>query len=69
MAEAIKNICHQGKREELVLAMLTYAHDNTLTAFFLERGLKKLGIDYTDILLLGYFPNHPPKRLGESSIR
>jgi predicted aldo/keto reductase-like oxidoreductase len=67
MAAAIKNICRQGKRDELVLAMLSYAHQNTLTGFFLERGLKKLGIDFADILILGYFSNQPPQRLVDGA--
>lgn len=69
MAEAIKNILRQGKRDELVLAMLSYAHNNTLTAFSLRRGLKKLGTDYADVLLLGYFSKRPPQRLLDGAIK
>ena len=69
MAGAIKNICRQGRRDELVLAMLSYAHENTLTGFFLERGLRKLGIDFTDILILGYFSSHPPQRLIDGALK
>lgn len=69
MAEAIKNILRQGKRDELALAMVSYAHNNTLTRFSLRRGLKKLGTDYVDILLLGYFSERPPQRLIDGAIK
>jgi len=69
MAKAIRNIRRQGRRDELVLAMLSYAHQNTMTAFFLERGLKKLGLDHTDILILGYFSKRPPQRLIDGALK
>ncbi|MGW8321310.1 MAG: hypothetical protein ACWGSD_07135 [Thermodesulfobacteriota bacterium] len=63
MQAAIKNICRAGARERLVLAMLSYAHDPFLTELFLKRGLKRLGIEYTDILILGYFSSRPSRRI------
>ena len=69
MAEAIININRKGKREELILAMLSYAHNASLTAFFLEHGLKKLGIDYVDILLLGYFSKRPPQKVIDGALK
>ena len=63
MKEAIRNICGAGRRERLVLAMLSYAHDPFLTELFLKRGLKRLGIEYTDVLILGYFSKRPSQRI------
>ena len=69
MKTAIKNIVHRGQRENLVLAMVSYAHSAILTDFFFEKGLKATGLDYADILLLGYFPKRPPQRVIDGALR
>ncbi|MBU0729289.1 MAG: aldo/keto reductase [Proteobacteria bacterium] len=69
MADAVRNIVAQGKRDQLILSMLTYAHQSTLTTFFLERGLKTLKTDYTDVLLLGYFPKRPPQKVIDGALQ
>jgi predicted aldo/keto reductase-like oxidoreductase len=69
MKEAIRNIVKRGAREELILAVLSYAHDAWLTDIFLNRGLKTLGIDYADILILGYYPKRPSQRTIDGALR
>ena len=69
MKEAIKNIIAKGHRDDLVLSFFTYAHNNFLTERFLLRGLKALGIDYADILILGYFPKKPKRKIIEGALR
>jgi len=49
--------------------MFTYAHNAFLSETFFKKGLKNLGIDYADALLLGYFPKRPPQKLIDSAIR
>lgn len=68
MREAIRNIVKNGKRQDLILAMISYAHNTTLTGFFLEHGLKSLGTEYADILLLGYFPKRPPQKIIDGAL-
>lgn len=68
MEKAVRNIIARGKREQLVLSMLTYAHNGFFTELFLKKGLRKLGIDYTDIILLGYFQKRPPQRLIDNAL-
>lgn len=63
MKKAIRNLVANGKREQLVISAFTYAHNPFLTSFFLKRRLKALGIDYIDVLLLGYFPKIPSDRI------
>ncbi len=63
MKKAIRKIVQKGKRDELVLAVFSYAHDPFLTKYFLKRRLKALGTDHIDVLLLGYFPNIPSERI------
>jgi len=68
MKAAIKWIIREGRREELVMAMVSYAHNGTLTEYFLKRGLKAAGLDYTDVLILGYFSKPPPRRVIDSAL-
>lgn len=69
MEEAVKNIRKKGRRENLILSMWAYSHTNFLTERALAKGLNKLGIDYTDILLLGYFSKRPPQRLIDGALK
>jgi predicted aldo/keto reductase-like oxidoreductase len=69
MEKAIKNIIDKGQRDNLVLTMITYAHDNFFTKHYLKKSLKVLGIDYTDVLLLGYFSKRPPQRLIDGALK
>ena len=69
MKQAIKNIIAKGNRDKLVLSFFTYAHNHFLTETFLTRGLKALGIDYADILILGYFPKRPKRKILEGALR
>ena len=68
MKEAIRNIVQRGSRDELVIALLSYAHSPFLTGTFFRLGLKDLGIDYADILLLGYFPKRPSQRIIDGAL-
>jgi aryl-alcohol dehydrogenase-like predicted oxidoreductase len=52
-----------GKRADLVLAVISYAHSAWLTERSLRRGLAKLGTDYADVLILGYFSRRPRQSL------
>ncbi len=69
MKTAVRNIITKGQRNELVLSMYTYAHNNFLTETFLDRGLKSLGIDYADVLLLGYYSKMPIDKLLEGALK
>ncbi len=69
MKQAIQNISAKGVRDKLVLAMFTYAHNSYLTEKFFVSGLKKLGIEYADILLLGYFSKRPGKKLVDGALK
>ena len=61
MGSAIRNITKAGKRDRLVVAMLTYAHNRWLSEHFFTKGLHAAHLDYADVLVLGYFPNAPPR--------
>ena len=52
-----------GKREKVVLGLLSYSHSGILGDLFLKSALRQLGTDYVDGLLLGYYPKRPPQRV------
>ncbi len=62
MSQAVKNI-GGSRRSELVLAMYTYWHSTSLMRFSVERGLRKLGTDHLDVLILGWFASRPRQGL------
>ena len=61
--QAAQAIIQGGHRSEMVLGIISYAHVAFLTEAFLKKGLKKLGTDYADVLILGYFSRRPPQRV------
>ena len=67
--EAARCLFRDGHRSQVVLGILSYAHSALLTEHFLKRGLKKLGTDYADVLLLGYFSKRPPQRVLDGAFR
>jgi predicted aldo/keto reductase-like oxidoreductase len=69
MKEAILNITKKGLREELILSMLSYAHNGFLIELFLKKGLKTLNLDHADVLILGYYSKRPPQSVIDSALK
>ena len=57
------------RRESLVTVVQSYTRAGFLMRWSLERALRQLGTDYTDILLLGWWNALPPPRILEAAIR
>jgi predicted aldo/keto reductase-like oxidoreductase len=68
MNRAIRNICNKGHRDRLVVAIQTYARNGILTESVLRRTLKKLNLDYADILILGWHNKVPWPKLMERAL-
>jgi len=66
---AARSLFANGHRSRMVLGVLSYAHSAFLTERFMRQGLKKLGTDYADVLLLGYFSKRPPQRVLDGALR
>jgi len=58
MKTALRRLVKAG-RERLVIALQTYDHLGFFMRRTVEKGLLALGIDYCDVLILGWF-NRPP---------
>ncbi len=63
MARAIRNIIAKGKRDALVIVLQSYSRSAGLMESFYQKGLKTLGIDCADVLLLGWHNRLPSARI------
>ncbi len=65
----IQQLVAAGRREEVIIGLLSYSHTVTLGDMFLKSALRRLGTDYIDCLILGYYSGRPPERILEWSQR
>jgi len=68
MRKAICNIVSRGKRDALVIVLQSYSRSAGLMEMFLQKGLKALGIDHADVLLLGWHNKAPWPRIMEKAL-
>ena len=61
MARGIRNILAKGKRDEMVLVLQSYSRSAALLEQLFVKGLRTLGVDRAEGLLLGWY-NHPPSQ-------
>lgn len=69
MIEAIHNITSRGKRENLVVALYDYTHTPLIGQKHFMKGLRRMGLEYVDELLLGYYSSQPRKSVMDWAIR
>jgi aryl-alcohol dehydrogenase-like predicted oxidoreductase len=68
MRQAIRNICRQGKRDDLVIVVQSYSRSAFLMEAFLKRALSSLGISHADVLILGWHNKRPSQRLLDRAL-
>lgn len=69
MGTAIRRIVANGERERLVVGMFSYAHVAFLTEKLFRRGLAAAGLEYADVLILGYFSHRPSNAVIDGALR
>lgn len=67
MGQAIREIT-PSSRDDLVLLIQSYTRFSWLLGRSLERALRRLRLDFADVLLLGWFNNRPSQRLLDSAL-
>ena len=65
MTRAIREVVSAGRRDELVVALQSYSRWAWFLEWNFERGLKQLGLDHADVLLLGWFNSMPSESIME----
>jgi len=63
----VRSLVTQGHRERLVLVVQTYTRAASLMKRSLLSGLRALGSDYADYLLLGWWNEPPPERILDAA--
>ena len=66
MRDAIRAIA-QRNREELVVVVQSYARAGFAVKLSAERALRRLGVDYADVLLLGWYNSAPAQRILDAA--
>jgi predicted aldo/keto reductase-like oxidoreductase len=69
MKKAVKNLCSQGHRDKMVISIQTYARFGFMTEVLFKKSLKSLGIDYADVLMLGWHNSEPFSALLNFALR
>jgi aryl-alcohol dehydrogenase-like predicted oxidoreductase len=58
-----RNTITFDRRQDIVVGLLSYSHLKLWSNYFLHTALRRLGTEYIDVLLLGYYPKRPPNRI------
>ena len=66
MKKAIRNLSAQ--RDDLVIVLQTYDRSGFMMPVFHKKGLKALGIECADVLLLGWHNSGPPQRVLDQAL-
>lgn len=69
MTGAIRELVASGRRDQLVIVLQSYSRLAGLLEAFLARGVKQLGIEAADVLLLGWYNTLPSQAVLERALR
>lgn len=68
MARALRHLVARGHRDQLVIVLQSYSRSARLMEHFLHQGLRRLGLDAADVLLLGWHNRPPSPRLVDRAL-
>jgi len=68
MGDALRHLADQH-REKMVVVLQSYSRNGTMLGYGIESGLRRLKLDYADLLLLGWHNTPLSPRLMEAALR
>jgi aryl-alcohol dehydrogenase-like predicted oxidoreductase len=68
MRKALRGL-GRGARDRIVIALQSYDHLGFFMGRTVEKGLRSLGIDYADVLILGWFNRFPRPGVMEAALK
>jgi aryl-alcohol dehydrogenase-like predicted oxidoreductase len=68
MKRALKRLARRY-REKMVIALQSYDRTGLIVKGSVNRGLKGLGLDYADVLILGWHNSYPSERILKAAYR
>lgn len=68
MTQAIRSLA-KTDRDSIVVALQSYDHSGVLLRRFFENGLRSLGLDHADVLILGWYFFYPMGRVMDAAMR
>ncbi|MEE9613525.1 MAG: hypothetical protein V3W31_01045 [Thermodesulfobacteriota bacterium] len=69
LARAVRNICSRGKRDDLIVVIPCFTRLASHMEYSYAGALKRLGLHYGDVLLLGWYNSRPPQRIIDRALR
>jgi aryl-alcohol dehydrogenase-like predicted oxidoreductase len=69
MSSAIRALASTGRRDRLVIVLQSYSRWAWLLERTFESGLRNLGLDHADVLLLGLYNSSPSAAVVERALR
>jgi aryl-alcohol dehydrogenase-like predicted oxidoreductase len=68
MKKALRNLA-ADHRDNMVVVFQSYDHLGLVMSHFHDNGLLALGLEYADVLLLGWFNHYPSPRVLEAAVK
>ena len=66
MKKAVRNL--SAHRDDLVIVLQSYDRSGVMMPLFHRRGLRALGVEVADLLLLGWYNGPPPARIMDQAL-
>lgn len=68
MAQVIGDVDRAGRRADLVVVLQQYTRSALFLKWSFDRGLRRLGLDRADVLLLGWYGKAPSPRVMDAAM-